>query len=191
MKGWVGACAVVLAAGSLYGIGAVQAAQNESGAGKLIGVAKAEALALEHASGHVESIELERSGGTRYYEVELDRGATSVEVRIEAYTGKLLGTHSEREDDDDDDDLAAYRDGRPTIGAAKAVEAALAQVPGTATEVDLDEEDGVLIYEVDVRPSGDQARGNAVEVGVDAVDGSIVYADWEHDDDRDDDDDRD
>jgi uncharacterized membrane protein YkoI len=71
------------------------------------------------------------------------------------------------------------------ITAEQARTAALAQAPGaTVEESDLDEEDGYLVYEVEIQEGTEE-----IEVLVDAGSGAVLRTDREIDDDHDDDDD--
>lgn len=193
---WAGALSVAIAASGVYGYNAVQAAGSgqtaaagTQGAAKqqqqLIGMEKAEQLALAAASGKVESMDIDRKKGKLVYDVEIQQNNQDVDVWIDAYTGKSLGVRVDRDDDDDD------RDNLPgnLIGAGKASAIAVKHVKsGTAVEVDLDQDDGRWVYDVEVKT----ANGSS-DVEVHAVSGKVIKAEFEkyddHDDDNDDDDD--
>ena len=69
----------------------------------------------------------------------------------------------------------------PGLDEASAVERALAEVPGTVKETELDREDGKLIYEIEILT----ADGLEMEVEIDAETGAVleVEADGaDHDD---------
>jgi len=66
--------------------------------------------------------------------------------------------------------------GRYRINAETAVQIALQQVPGQVIKVELDDEDGLLVYEVDVRtPAG------VYEVHINAATGQILKIEREDD----------
>ncbi|WNS41424.1 PepSY domain-containing protein [Paenibacillus sp. MMS20-IR301] len=199
MKLWSTVTAAAVLLGGAYGISGVQNADAAGGAGAgtgsaastastsqgktLIGAGKAEAYALKAAPGRVVSIDLEKKLSGTYYEVEIRSGNKEIDVRVEAYSGKILSVRKETDDDDDDDhyssSTAASQNGT-LISAAKAAEAAAASVKGTVTEVDLDRDDGSVIYEVKIR------NGKvSTEVGVDAYTAKILYTDVDSDDDDD------
>ncbi len=70
-------------------------------------------------------------------------------------------------------DDAPIPPGLARITAAEAEDAALAAVPGaTLTDLDLDEEDGFLVYEIDLAVTGAE-----VDVIVDAGDGEVLCID--------------
>lgn len=189
---WAGALSVAIAASGVYGYNAVQAAGSGQtpAAGtqatatkkqQLIGMEKAEQLALAAASGSgiVESIDIDRKKGKLVYDVEIQQNNREVDVWIDAYTGKSLGVRVNQDDDDDD------RVNIPgnLIGAGKASAIAVAHVKGgTAVEVDLDHDDGRWVYEVEVKTT----QGSS-EVEVHATSGKVIKAEYEKYDDHDDD----
>ncbi|KZS45905.1 peptidase M4 [Paenibacillus glucanolyticus] len=187
---WAGALSVAIAASGVYGYNAVQAAGSEKAPAaktqaaakqQLIGMEKAEQLALAAASGKVESIDIDRKKGKLVYDVEIQQKNRDVDVWIDAYTGKSLGVRVDQDDDDND------RDNIPAnlIGAGKASAIAVQHVKGgTAVEVDLDQDDGKWVYDVEVKT----AKGSS-EVEVHAVSGKVIKAENEKHDDHDDDDD--
>ncbi|GIP00181.1 hypothetical protein J14TS5_52660 [Paenibacillus lautus] len=189
---WAGALSVAIAASGVYGYNAVQAAGSgqTTAAGtqaaakqqqQLIGMEKAEQLALAAASGKVESMDIDRKKGKLVYDVEIQQNNRDVDVWIDAYTGKSLGVRVDRNEDDDD------RDNLPgnLIGAGKASAIAVKHVKsGTAVEVDLDQDDGRWVYDVEVKT----ANGSS-DVEVHAISGKVIKAEYEKYDDHDDDDD--
>lgn len=189
---WAGALSVAIAASGVYGYNAVQAAGSgqTTAAGtqaaakqqqQLIGMEKAEQLALAAASGKVESMDIDRKKGKLVYDVEIQQNNRDVDVWIDAYTGKSLGVRVDRNEDDDD------RDNLPgnLIGAGKASAIAVKHVKGgTAVEVDLDQDDGRWVYDVEVKT----ANGSS-DVEVHAISGKVIKAEYEKYDDHDDGDD--
>ncbi|GAB6927644.1 hypothetical protein JCM10914A_16270 [Paenibacillus sp. JCM 10914] len=192
---WAGALTVVIAASGIYGYNAVQAAgagstpatgnqhaatQTDTSGQTLIGMEKAEQLALAEAKGQVESIELDRKRGKLVYEVDIQQDNQDVDVWIDAYTGQSLGMKVDRDDDDDRDSVPGN-----LINASRAAHIAVQHAKGgTAVDVDLDrEDDGRWVYEVDVK----HANGET-EVEIDAVSGKVLKAEYDKlDDDHDDD----
>ncbi|MNB85906.1 Peptidase propeptide and YPEB domain protein [compost metagenome] len=187
----VAAAAIIL--GGTYGINEIRSgtaaaapAVQQSQSKTLIGIAKAEAIALKSAPGQVESIDLEKKLSGTYYEVDIRQTNKEVDVRVDAYTGKVLSVRQDTDNDDDYDDdnylsdAAASASGTQLITAAKASEAALAAVKGKVTDVDLDRDNGTAVYEVEIR------NGRiSTEVGVDAYTGKVLYKDVDSDDDND------
>ncbi|WP_405107307.1 PepSY domain-containing protein [Paenibacillus sp. FSL K6-1217] len=154
------------------------AASVKSQSKTLIGVSKAEQIALKAAPGQVENIELEKKASGTYYDIEIQQTKQEMDVRVDAYTGKVI---SVRKDSDDDDSYkAAPAPGGKMITAGKAAEVAQAAVKGTVTEIDLDGDHGGAVYEVEIRNG--QVK---TEIGVDAYTAKVVYTDTDSDDDDD------
>lgn len=70
----------------------------------------------------------------------------------------------------------------PAVSEARAIEIALAEVPGTVKETELEREDGTQVYEIEILT----ADGVEMEVEIDAASGKILDVDREDDDDDDD-----
>ncbi|WP_151733287.1 PepSY domain-containing protein [Paenibacillus tengchongensis] len=183
-KLWGSLAAAVIVLGGGYGLSEAQAAKaGSTGAAvqdkALIGIAKAEANALKEAKGIVVSVDLEKKLSGTYYDVEIRKDHQEIEVRLDAYTGKTVKVRKETDKDDDDFYRAGSQNGT-LISAGQAAAAAAASAKGTVTEVDLDEDDGILLYEVKIRNGKTET-----EIGVDASSAKILYTDVDHDDDED------
>ena len=83
---------------------------------------------------------------------------------------------------DSDDRYEELQEVNITVEESK--EIALTRVPGTVEEVELEDEDGYLFYEVEV----DARDGNEYEILIDAETGDVIAVESEDEDDRDDDD---
>lgn len=141
-------------------------------------VLDAAAAALKAAPGEIDEIELD--DGVWEVEILADNGRWR-DLKVDAGSGKVLSDRAD--DDDDDDDAAALRKAKLT--ASDAAEAALKAAPGTVTAVEFDEDDGRLVWEVEVKGED----GNERELEVNASSGKVAFDD--DDDDDGDDDDRD
>ncbi len=84
-----------------------------------------------------------------------------------AYTSSV--TVNDTESDNEGEESAALA-GLATVTADEARDAALAAVPGTAGEVELENEDGNVVYGVEVT----DASGAAYDVKVDAGNGTVL-----------------
>ena len=77
--------------------------------------------------------------------------------------------------------------GSPALTATQAIEIALGEVPGEVQEAELEIEDGIRVYEIEIL----NAEGTEVEVDIDSETGMILEIEAEDDDDdADDEDDR-
>jgi uncharacterized membrane protein YkoI len=182
-KTWIIAVAVVAA----LGVTGTVAAQSVGG---MIGKDKAREIALQTVDGTVDDVELEYKNGLIYYEVDIDRlkhADDEVEVRVDAKTGKVLAVV-----EDDDRDLDLDRVGQTSevsndtvnktfITAEQARQIAVKTVDGTVIEVDRDIENGVPVYEVELRTSTGED-----EVEIDAASGKVLSVEHDRFDDDDD-----
>jgi uncharacterized membrane protein YkoI len=100
-------------------------------------------------------------------------GAPDDGVQDPSYTGSVAVDQSQTEGMSEDDESAALQ-GQATISAAEAEAAALAANPGaTVVKTELDNENGTLVYSVELN--------NGADVKVDAGNGSILFTDSDAD----------
>ncbi|TLS44347.1 PepSY domain-containing protein [Streptomyces montanus] len=107
--------------------------------------------ALKHTTGTAVSADLDDEGTAHVWEVDvLTNGGAWHSIQIDPANGKVLGSHTEKDDDGDDAaetaQIRAALKGS-SVTAAEAAEAAAAK--GTVTSVDLDEESTDQAWEVD------------------------------------------
>ncbi|MFM9555400.1 MULTISPECIES: PepSY domain-containing protein [Streptomyces] len=113
--------------------------------------ADAIATALKSKAGTAVSADLDDEGTNLVWDVDvLTAGDKWFSVQVDPSTGKVLGTHADRDDDGDDAaetaQIRAALKGS-SVTAAEAAEAA--EDKGTVTSVDLDEESADQAWEVD------------------------------------------
>lgn len=107
--------------------------------------------ALKEKAGTAVSADLDDEGTNLVWDVDvLTDGGTWFSVQVDPRTGKVLGSHADR--DDDGDDAAETRQIQAalkgsSVTAAEAAKAAAAK--GTVTSVDFDEESADRAWEVD------------------------------------------
>ncbi len=109
-----------------------------------------------------------------------------VQMKINAADGAIMPEDEKADDDkeekdgEDDASIAALA----VLTQQQAIDAAIAATPGaTVFATDLDDENGVPVYEITILT----AEGTYVEVKVDAVTGTILPEDAENEEDGDDD----
>ncbi|MBG9589767.1 PepSY domain-containing protein [Cytobacillus firmus] len=175
--------AVISLAGALLLGGAVAAGaadKNEKGstgskteaAQDLITVEEAKKIALSEAEGRVESIELERVKGKQYYEIDIDNGEEDFDIKINALDGNVISINKERDDDDDNDQSEKEINGEKIISEQNAIEIAEKEVNGMMKEIEIDEDDGQILYEVELQTN----KGEA-DVDIDAETGKVLKVD--------------
>ncbi|HRI57733.1 MAG TPA: PepSY domain-containing protein [Anaerolineae bacterium] len=122
---------------------------------------QAAAAAEAHLNdGSASEVELENKTGQLIYTVEI--GAS--EVRVDAMSGEVLGVDSDQKECDDEKDAASL--GTPAITFDQAQAAAEAHLnAGSASEIELENENGQLVYSVEI---------GASEVKLDAMTGAVL-----------------
>ncbi|WP_370221820.1 PepSY domain-containing protein [Cytobacillus sp.] len=133
----------------------------------LITVEEAKKIALSEAEGRVESIELERANGNQYYEIDIENGTEDFDIKINALDGKVISFNKERDDDNDQSEKEVY--GENIISEQKAIEIAEKEVNGTMKEIEIDEDDGQILYEVEL-----QTKKGEADVDIDAETGKVL-----------------
>ena len=143
----------------------------------LLSVAEAEAIAVKSVGGKVTEIELDRENSGNIYEVEVKSDGVEYDLDIDAKTGKVLRTDNDDFDDDNYDDKVIVSDGN-LITEKAAIEIAMKQAKGTATEVELDEDDGRVIYEIEIKDGKYD-----YDFDIDAISGEVLKFEKDRDDD--------
>ena len=152
----------------------------------LLTMEEAEAIAVKSVGGTVTGIELDRELVGDIYEVEVKTNGFEYDLDIDAKTGKVLRTDKENDNDDDfdnddSDDKMIVQNGK-FITEKAAVNIAMKQAKGTVTEVKLDEDDGRVVYEIEIRDGKYD-----YDFDIDAISGEVLK--FEKDSDKDNDND--
>ncbi len=100
-------------------------------------------------------------------DIDIDVVAGGVEYELELSADGTRVLSQERDDRLDGDDLAKVRAAKVLI--TEAVATALAQAPGTVEDVELDREDGVVRWEIEIK-----SGGSTTELYVDAASGKLI-----------------
>ncbi|MCM3094316.1 MULTISPECIES: PepSY domain-containing protein [unclassified Cytobacillus] len=162
--------AVISMAGAILLGGAVAAGAADTNGKEavqdLISIEEAKKIALSEAEGKVESIELEREKGKQVYEIDVDNGKEDFDIKINALDGEVISVKKEQ---DDDDQSEKEINAENIISEQKAVEIAEQEVNGTMKEIELDEDDGQILYEVELKTN----KGEA-DVDIDAESGKVL-----------------
>lgn len=154
----------------------------------LLTMEEAEAIAVKSVGGTVTGIELDRELVGDIYEVEVKTNGFEYDLDIDAKTGKVLRTDKENDNDDDfdndfdnddSDDKVIAPNGK-FITEKAAVNIAMKQAKGTVAEVKLDEDDGLVVYEIEIRDGKYD-----YDFDIDAISGEVLK--FEKDSDKDND----
>ncbi|XOQ14617.1 MAG: Membrane protein YkoI [Shouchella clausii] len=145
-------------------------AENQSG----ITYKEAEEIAIrETGGGHILQLERDRDDGEDHYEVEIHKDGQEYEFDIAADSGEVKQRKSERIDDEDDDEGSKLPD--DALSTDEATKRALEEVDGTVTDVELDEEDGQYVYEIEI----ETGKNDETTVDIDAVSGAVLKVDMD------------
>ncbi|MCS0672764.1 PepSY domain-containing protein [Cytobacillus firmus] len=158
-----------VAAGAADTNGKGSTGSKKEAAQDMITVEEAKKIALSEAEGRVESIELERANGKQYYEVDIENGKEDFDIKVHALDGEVISINKERNDDDDDDQSEKEVNRENVISEQKAIEIAEKEVNGTMKEIEIDEDDGQILYEVELQTN----KGEA-DVDIDAETGKVL-----------------
>ena len=166
----IGTLSAVFVLGGAFAVGAsnnddgtkVEAKANN--AKTILGYDEVKKIALQEVDGVVEEIELEREANTALYEVDIEKDNIDYDLHIDAYSGEIYSV-----DRDDDGMMMTFSNHKNIISQADAIAIAEKAANGKVVEIELDEDDGLLKYEAELRTD----RGEA-EVEIDASTGNVL-----------------
>ncbi len=131
---------------------------------------EAKKIALKQVNGTIIEEKLDDDDNRLLYEFEiLTSDNRKVEVKVDAMNGEVLKLEQDDRYDDDDDDNK-HQNVSTKISLDEAKKLALAEVNGTITEAELDNDDNRLLYEIEILTSNDREA----EVKVDATNGKVL-----------------
>ncbi|MGF9859753.1 PepSY domain-containing protein [Priestia endophytica] len=139
---------------------------------------EAETIALGKVSGEMTDLDLDYDDRTAkvVYEVEVTHNGLEQDVKIDAVTGDVLHVQKDDDDDDRDDDLDDdnIKSSQVKVTEQKAEGIALKEVDGEVVSIELDEDDGIALYEIEV-----QSNKGEAEVTVSATNGDVLEVEWD------------
>ncbi|WP_339171796.1 PepSY domain-containing protein [Solibacillus sp. FSL R5-0691] len=161
----------------------VQAVNNPS-----ISAGEAKKIALKQLDGEIISFEFDADDRTPHYEIDIVKDNEKIEVKVDADTGKAVVT--ERENirtittenpvkTDGTEKATDSANNSSIITEEQAIEIAQAKAKGTVTDIELDEDDNRLIYEIEIRNGKME-----YDFEIDAKTGDIIKYEEDLDDDR-------
>lgn len=134
---------------------------------------EAETIALGKVSGEMTDLDLDYDDRTAkvVYEVEVTHNGLEQDVKIDAVTGDVLHVQKDDDDDRDDDNINSSQ---VKVTEQKAEGIALKEVDGEVVSIELDEDDGIALYEIEV-----QSNKGEAEVTVSATNGDVLEVEWD------------
>lgn len=178
MKKWI---AIPALAGAVVLGGVAMVANADKGDAKSEGfltVEEVETKATEMVGGQVTEIDYEKSKGK--YEVEVKNEGTEYELDIDATTGDII--HKEQENSlavvKKDGNKNKSKEHAKYITADEAIAIAMKTAQGAVTELELDDDDGRMHYEIEIEDGVYE-----YEFEIDAITGEVLDFEKDRDDD--------
>ncbi|MFD1851768.1 PepSY domain-containing protein [Oceanobacillus bengalensis] len=171
----MGIVIATLTGAAVIGFGVYQsdAAQEEP----KMNVDQIEQMVKDQYDGKITELELEKGLNKQVYEVEVKANGIEYDLYLDANSGEVLKERQKEDDDIDDEELNTSDSKDNVIEIEKVKEIALAEFAGTVKEINLDEDDNRLIYEVEIRDGNKEA-----EFDIDAITGEILKVEVDTDD---------
>ena len=174
-KGIIAATALVgIAGGFIFAQGALF-----SSAEAQISKAEAKKIALKAFDGKVVEFEFDQDDRVPHYEFDIKNDSEKAEVEVDAVSGKVTITEVESVKEKLDDKANASTDTNVSenqISKAEAIKIANTVATGTVVKVELDEDDGHLSYDIELRDGNIE-----YDVEVDAYTGQVIEFDRDED----------
>ncbi|MDA3129984.1 PepSY domain-containing protein [Aliibacillus thermotolerans] len=181
MKKFIIATACVVSLGLVaIGIQQFQATAGDASISK----EEAKQIATEQYPGTVTEVERERENGKEVYEMEITGDEYKYELKLDANTGKIVkldekekvqkqinkrSASSEKENNHQQQNDSTF-----PVSMDEAINIALAETGGTVKEAELDDDDGMTYYEIEINSN----KGEA-EVEVNAYTGEIIQISYD------------
>lgn len=164
MKKWM----LIPALAGVVAIGGVALANDsvsstEASKNQFITLQKAKELALQKVDGVVTDIELEKDDNRYYYDIELQDDKFEYDVEVDAVTGKII-----KFEKDYDDDKNHIQTGK-VMSTDEAIAIAKTKAAGVVKEIELGEDDGRKVYEIEMKDDEFE-----YDIELDAVTGEVL-----------------
>lgn len=155
-----------------------------------ISASEAKKIALKQLDGEIIGFEYDGDDRTPHYEIDIVNGNEKIEVEINAGTGNAVVTERENitanakntAKTDETAKASESTNNSSVITEKQAIEIAKAKASGKVTDLELDEDDNRLIYEIEIRNGKME-----YDFEIDATTGDIIKYEEDLDDDNDDD----
>lgn len=118
-------------------------------------------IALNEFSGTVKEVELDKEDGRLIYEIEIVSGNNEAEIEIDVYTKEFVKNKRKK--------TSKNYDQQTVISATEALDIALNKFTGTVKGLELEKDDGRLIYEIEIADGHKEA-----EIEIDAYTGEVL-----------------
>ena len=177
----IGTLGALLVFGGAFAVGAtnndnVSTISTTNNKQTILSTDEVKKIALQEVAGIVEEIELERKSDKVVYEVDIEKDDVDYDLYIDAYSGEIYTI--DRDDQNDDDNNIHSSNGgqnnKNMISQADATAIAEKAVNGKVVEIEKDEDNGFIKYEIELKTD----RGEA-DVKIDASTGKVLKVEWD------------
>ena len=174
---------------TIFGIGGFAIAgfgdnpqKTNTGSIKQISLEEAKTIALGAADGEITEAFLENEDGKLVYEIEITDGNLETDVLIDPSNGNILSVETDEEEEVTAEEIANIGD---KISEEQAISIARNAVDissvGEMTDVELENEDGVIVYAVEFTKNGIET-----DVKINAATGEVLKIESDLDEEEDD-----
>jgi uncharacterized membrane protein YkoI len=155
----------------LLGTSACSTTDNNPETAQTISERKATEIALGTLKGGVvRNSHVDENEGANKYEVNIYKGDKTYEVDVDSLTGEVLEIDQSSQGKINIDNESKLQNVSPKISSEDARKIALDQVRGTITELDLDNFNDRLVYDIEIS----SVYHREINVIVDAINGKVL-----------------
>ncbi|WP_405099198.1 PepSY domain-containing protein [Oceanobacillus sp. FSL H7-0719] len=168
-----------LAGAAILGMGAYHSSASSADLdAKLSREEVKEIIQIEYP-GAITEFDLEKENGRIVYDMKIKGENAKYELEVDADTGEVLEVSEEnyKHKTNKEEIVKSEHTPEDILSVKEAEEIAQKEFAGTITEIELDEDDGRYVYEVELREGAQEA-----EIELDAVTGDILELDIDFED---------
>lgn len=141
-------------------------------------------MITDQYQGVITEMELDKEFNKAVYEVEIEGEKEEIELKLDGDTGEVIKEHKKERKNDGVkiSEVENKQNNGDILSTEEVTKIALNEFSGTVTDLELDEDDDYLIYEIEIKDGQDEA-----DFEIDAATGKIIELEIETDEDEDDD----
>ncbi|OLO37957.1 hypothetical protein BTR23_12405 [Alkalihalophilus pseudofirmus] len=132
-------------------------------------------------NGIITEAERDREKGRLIYEIEVKNEQFEYEFKIDQQSGEIIKEEQEVRSSkkSNHNHLQSTNNNESIISIDKAKEIALNEVQGIIDDIELERENGSLIYEIEIETDGHYGDDDEATVFIDALTGKVLYVEWD------------
>lgn len=185
MKKKLGIAIGTLAGAAVIGLGVFQSSAAQ--ADPKLSTDDIRQMVTDQYEGTITEMELDKEFNKVVYEVEIEDEKQEIDLKLDGDTGEVIKENKKERKNDGmkitEKEKKQKLNNSDILSTDEVTKIALNEFSGTVTDLELDEDDDRLIYEIEIKNGDDEA-----DFEIDAVNGEILELEIDTDDDDDDDD---